>query len=330
MEIYFILSILVTGGCGYIGSHVVKQLSEAGQDVIVLDNLSTGSCDSLLHQEKLIQADLSDYEAIVQVFAQNKISSVLHFAASTDVSESVKDPIKYYSNNTVNTLNLLNACLEFRIQNFIFSSTAAVYGPQKNGIAFEDSLTSPINPYGWSKLFCERIIEDCAKNTELNYVILRYFNVAGAEPEGRIGQKNKNSTQLIKVCCEAALGKRKALEIFGTDYETPDGTGIRDYIHVEDLASAHLAALEFLQNKKQSEIFNVGYSYGYSVKEVIQTVKKQSGSDFMVLEKERRPGDLAMMIANCEKIQTKFNWKPKFNQLETIVQHSLNWEASFQ
>jgi UDP-glucose 4-epimerase len=330
------VSILVTGGCGYIGSHFLNLLAESPEykesEIIVLDNLSSGSKANLLHNEKLIQIDLCSEEALRTVFKESKIETVIHFAASTDVLESVQNPLKYFSNNSQNTLCLLKLCQEFKVKKFIFSSTAAVYGFHEayslEGIAREDSPTNPVNPYGWSKLLCEQMVRGASQSSEMKHIILRYFNVAGAEPTGKLGQRNASS-QLIKVCCEASLGLRPEVQIFGTDYATPDGTGIRDYIHVQDLAEAHICALKTLDdsvpNNNQNKTFNIGYGRGFSVREVIETTKKISGINFVVKEHARRPGDLGKMIAHAREIKS-LGWKPWFDSLETIVSHSLAWE----
>jgi len=325
-----VAKILVTGGCGYIGSHVVRQLSEAGYEVVVYDNLSTGFADALVHGETLIQGDLADTERLDALFAESGCRTVLHFAAAIVAPESVTAPLKYYSNNTRNTLNLLQACVKHGVERFIFSSTAAVYGMPAGGYAAEDSQKEPINPYGTSKLMSEWMLRDTAFAHPLKYVALRYFNVAGADPQARMGQRTPEATHLIKVSCQAALGMRPQMAIYGTDYDTSDGTGIRDYIHIEDLASAHLAALSYLEKGGESNQINVGYGSGSTVKEVVAMVKKVSGIDFKVVEEERRPGDPAMLVAKADKIHTLLDWTPRYADLETIVADAWRWEQNLQ
>jgi UDP-glucose 4-epimerase len=317
--------VLVTGGAGYIGSHVVKQLGEMGEQVVVLDNLSTGFSESVLYGE-LVTGDTGDIALVEQVLRDYKIESVLHFAAHTIVPESVSDPLKYYRNNTCSTRNLLACCQTCGVQNFIFSSTAAVYGELEGGAATESSPKAPINPYGRSKLMSEWMLQDLCSATEMNSVILRYFNVAGSNPDGKIGQSTQNATLLIKVACEAAIGKRDQIKVFGTDYPTPDGTGIRDYIHVDDLAAAHLSALDYLRSDGQTTILNCGYGHGYSVKDVIDSVERVSGNKFNVIESPRRAGDPHMLIAIADAIKETLGWEPRFNDLDTIVKTSLDWE----
>ena len=317
--------ILVTGGAGYIGSHTVRQLGEAGYQVIVYDNLSTGSAKALL-QGSLIVGDLADENALEQVFTQHEFEAVLHFAASISVPDSVANPLDYYANNTRNTLNLLRCCQKFGVNKFVFSSTAAVYGePQENPVS-ESCATNPINPYGCSKLMSERMIRDYGLSSNFKYVILRYFNVAGAEIAGRIGQSSPKASHLMKVACDTALGNRPAVEIFGTDFDTPDGTGIRDYIHVEDLAAAHIDALRYLEEGGESEILNCGYGQGYSVRQVLDKLKDISEVDFPVIESPRRQGDPACVIACGDRLRQVLGWQPKYNDLEIILNTTFAWE----
>ena len=313
------MAILVSGGAGYIGSHVVRQLTEAGRKVVVFDNLSTGSPAALINGEELVVGDLADTANLEKLFERFHFRTVLHFAASIVAPESVTNPLKFYGNNTRNTFNLLSASVRYGVERFIFSSTAAVYGLPETGIASESSPTLPINPYGTSKLMSEWMLRDTAAAHGLKYVALRYFNVAGADPQGRMGQRTPDATHLIKVCCQAALGLRQGVAIFGTDYGTHDGTGIRDYIHIEDLAAAHLAALNYLEAGGNSTTLNVGYGAGSSVREVIRMVKEVAGVDFPVSEAPRRPGDPACLIAQADRIRDTLGWQPHRNDLRTIV-----------
>ncbi len=319
--------ILVTGGCGYIGSHVVRQLSEAGFQVVVYDNLSTGFRDSLLHGEELIEADLADRDSLEELFKLHRFKTILHFAAAIVAPESVSQPLKYYGNNTRNTLGLLDTCVRFGVERFIFSSTAAVYGFPEGGSASEETLLAPINPYGTSKLMSEWMLRDVAAAHGIKYVALRYFNVAGADPLARIGQRTPEATHLIKIACQTALRQRNQAAIYGTDYPTPDGTGIRDYIHIEDLAAAHLAALNYLDKGGASTAINVGYGRGSSVREVLAMVKQVSGINFSVVEAERRPGDPGCLIAQADKIKQLTEWRPRYDSLQTIIEDAWRWES---
>jgi UDP-glucose 4-epimerase len=318
-------SILVTGGAGYIGSHVVKLLGERNEKIVVLDDLSTGFEESIL-QGKLINGNTGDKALVQKILEEYNVESVLHFAAHTIVPESVENPLKYYQNNTCCTRNLLECCAEAGIKHFIFSSTAAVYGELETGFASEDTPKAPINPYGSSKLMSEQMIRDLSLASDLNHVILRYFNVAGSDPDGQIGQSTKNATLLIKVAAEVAIGKRDKLLVFGTDYPTPDGTGIRDYIHVSDLAAAHINALDYLRNNGESTTLNCGYGHGFSVREVIDAINKENGTPIPVEEMPRRAGDPAELISVAKKIRQTIGWQPQFDDLNLIVKTSLAWE----
>jgi len=317
--------ILVTGGAGYIGSHMVRQLGEAGERVVVLDNLSTGNANAVLHGQ-LIVGDTGDKSLVSRILAEHNVDTVLHFAAHTIVPESVAQPLKYYGNNTCSTRNLLECCQHAGVKHFIFSSTAAVYGIPQGDVASEDSPLAPINPYGTSKLMSEWMLRDLCAATDMRYVALRYFNVAGSDPQCRIGQSTKNATLLIKVAAEVAVGKREQLLIFGTDYPTTDGTGIRDYIHVEDLAAAHLSALTYLRNSGGSTTLNVGYGHGYSVREVIDAVNRVHGRPIKTVEQPRRAGDPPSLIARVDKIHATLDWQPQYDNLDFIVKSSLDWE----
>jgi UDP-glucose 4-epimerase len=318
-------AILVTGGAGYIGSHVVRQLGEAGERVVILDNLSTGFRSAILHGE-LIVGDTGDTELVSRIIREHAVDTVLHFAAHTIVPESVENPLKYYRNNTCASRNLIQCAVEGGIRHIVFSSTAAVYGIPETGRCSEDSPTAPINAYGTSKLMTEWMLRDTCAVNDMNYVALRYFNVAGCDPDGRIGQSTAKATLLTKVACEAALGKREKLYIFGTDYDTPDGTGVRDYIHVEDLARAHLDALTYLRGGGGSTTLNCGYGHGFSVREVLAAVEKAHGSPLPIAEAPRRAGDPPMLIAGCDRIKDVLGWKPRYDDLDMIVTSSLNWE----
>jgi len=321
------MKILVTGGAGYIGSHVVKLLGESGKhEIVVLDNLSTGIAEAVLFG-RLEKMDLGDYNAVDILFGKERFDAVIHFAAKIVVPESVENPLLYYKNNTVNTTNLIEICVKHGVSKFIFSSTAAVYGEPDDGVVTEVTPTVPICPYGWSKLMSEFVLRDTAfAHEKFNYVALRYFNVAGADPDGKIGQNFPNATHLIKVSCQAALGMRDKLLVFGTDFDTADGTGVRDYIHVTDLAAAHISALEHLEKGGKSEIFNCGYGNGASVLEVIASVKKVSGVDFQVDSTDRRPGDPAFLISDNSKILSDLNWTPKYQDLDFICKTAFEWE----
>ena len=322
-------SILVTGGAGYIGSHVVLQLRARGERVVVLDDLSRGFRQAVL-DTPLVVGKVSDRETVLQVMREHDVDTVMHFAAFTIVPESVSEPLKYYGNNTCSTRALLESCLEAGVKNFVFSSTAAVYGIPAEGVAAEDTPTAPINPYGTSKLMSEWMLRDVSAASALKHVALRYFNVAGSDSQGRVGQATPKATLLIKVACEHVIGKRPQVAIYGTDYATPDGTGVRDYIHVEDLATAHLDALDYLRGGGASTVLNVGYGHGYSVREVLQSVERVSGKRLNIREEPRRPGDPPGLVARAERIRRELGWKPRLDDLDTIVRTALAWEERLQ
>jgi UDP-glucose 4-epimerase len=318
-------TILVTGGAGYIGSHVVRQLGEAGERIVVLDDLSTGFRQAVLYGD-LIVGNTGDPTVLGKIFADHDIDTVMHFAAKTIVPESVADPLKYYGNNTCASRTLLELSLKAGVRNFVFSSTAAVYGISNDGEASEDTQPAPINAYGTSKLMTEWMLRDVAASSPLRYIALRYFNVAGSDPQGRIGQATPKATLLTKVACEVVVGKREYVSIFGTDYATPDGTGVRDYIHVEDLADAHLRALAYLRGGGESTTLNVGYGRGYSVRELLTMVEKVAGRAVPQREAPRRPGDPPRLVAQALRIRTLLGWRPRHDDLEDIVATSLAWE----
>jgi len=317
--------ILVTGGAGYIGSHVVRQLGTAGESILTLDNLSTGF-EAAVTSGEFVNGDTGDAALLERLFTEHSIETVMHFAAHTIVPESVADPLKYYGNNTASSRTLLEACQRHGVQNFVFSSSAAVYGIPSDGMAAEDSPTQPINPYGTSKLMTEWMLRDLASAGGPSFVALRYFNVAGCEPTGSIGQSTPKATLLVKVACEAAVGTRPHVCIFGTDYPTPDGTGLRDYIHVDDLASAHLDALTYLRAGGDSATLNCGYGHGYSVREVLSAVEKANGAALNIVDKPRRAGDPPALIAVASRVREVLGWTPKFDDLDTIVETALAWE----
>ena len=320
---------MVTGGAGYIGSHVVRQLGECAERVVTLDNLCTGFRSAVLHG-LLVVGDTGDAELVSRLIADHGIDTVMHFAAHTIVPESVSDPLKYYRNNTCSSRSLLECAVAGGVKHFVFSSTAAVYGIPPGGHAAEDSPTVPINPYGTSKLMTEWMLRDLAAASDLSYVALRYFNVAGCDPECRIGQSTPKATLLTKVACEAAVGKRDKVFVFGTDYETPDGTGVRDYIHVEDLARAHLDALGYLRDGGDSTVLNCGYGHGYSVREVLGAVEKAHGSPLPIEEGPRRAGDPDTLVSDANKIREVLGWTPRHDDLDFIVSTALAWEHRLQ
>jgi UDP-glucose 4-epimerase len=318
-------AILVTGGAGYIGSHVVRQLGQAGEKLVVLDNLTKGFRQAVTAGE-LVVGDVGDYPLVSRLLADHQVDTVMHFAAHTVVPESVALPLKYYGNNTCATRGLLQACIENHVKNFVFSSTAAVYGMPQDGYASEDSPTLPINAYGTSKLMSEWMLRDVAAVNPLRYVALRYFNVAGAHPGGQIGQTTPGATLLTKAACEAMVGKRPHISVFGSDYATPDGTGVRDYLHVEDLAAAHLNALSYLRGGGKSTTLNVGYGHGYSVREVLRMVEKVAGKPLVIREEARRLGDPAYLVARAERVRQELGWQPRYDDLSAIVSSALAWE----
>jgi UDP-glucose 4-epimerase len=318
-------AILVTGGAGYIGSHTVQQLQARGDNVVVLDNLSTGFRQSV-DGATLIEGDVGNSALVGDILTRHDVQTVIHFAAHTIVPESVSDPLKYYGNNTCQTRSLLATCQAHGVKHFVFSSTAAVYGIPASGLAVEEAPLAPINPYGTSKLMSEWMLRDLALASPLRYVVLRYFNVAGSDPAGRIGQSTRKATLLVKVACEASVGKRDAVSIFGTDYPTADGTGVRDYIHVQDLASAHLLAVDYLAAGGASQTLNCGYGHGYSVREVLKSVERVSGKPLKVIEEPRRAGDPPSLVARSDRIRQVLGWKPRLDDLDGIVASSLNWE----
>src|SRR6478672_6978094 len=320
------MTVMVTGGAGYIGSHMVHALVAAGEKVAVLDNLSTGFDWAIAEGVPLVLGETGDQPLVAKLIKEHGVESIIHFAASIVVPDSVADPLGYYKNNTVNSRALIEGAVKGGVKHFIFSSTAAVYGNTTRVPVTEDDALLPMSPYGSSKLMTEVMLRDASTAHGLGHVILRYFNVAGADPELRTGQSTKNATHLIKVAVEAALGRREKIEVFGTDYPTRDGTCIRDYIHVSDLAQAHLDALRHLRSGGASSTFNCGYGRGFSVFEVIDTVKRVSGVDFRIDIAERRAGDPAQIIAASDRARARLGWRPKLDDLGTIVGHALAWE----
>lgn len=324
------MAVLVTGGAGYIGSHMVYALTDAGEDVVVLDNLSTGFRWALPQSVPLYEGDTGDEKFALDIIARHEIDAIIHFAASIVVPDSVADPLGYYRNNTANTRTLIEAAVKGGVKHFIFSSTAAVYGNVEVVPVMEEAPTIPVSPYGWSKLMTEIILRDTGHAHPLRYAVLRYFNVAGADPQMRTGQSTPAATHLIKVAVQTALGLRKKMDVFGTDYPTPDGTCIRDYIHVSDLVAAHSDALAYLRNGGPSVTLNCGYGRGFSVLEVIETVKDISGADFRVDLAPRRPGDPAQIVAASDRARDLLNWTPRYDDLSTIVSHALAWEKKLK
>ncbi|HEY1726714.1 MAG TPA: UDP-glucose 4-epimerase GalE [Steroidobacteraceae bacterium] len=322
-------AILVTGAAGYVGSHVLLQLQARGERVVALDNLQTGFRQAVLGVP-LIVGDAGDRELVASTLAAHDVDTVMHFAACTIVPESMRDPLKYYRNNTGVTRRLLELCRDRGVHRVVFSSSAAVYGIPDGGVCAEDTPLVPVNPYGTSKLMSEWMLRDLSAAGELRYVSLRYFNVAGSDQHGRIGQSTRAATLLIKVACEALVGKRSHVSIFGTDYATPDGTGVRDYIHVDDIARAHLDALDYLRRGGSSASFNCGYSHGYSVRQVLASVQRVGGRPLTIREEPRRAGDPPVLVAQAQRIRTQLGWSPQLDDLDSIVDSSLRWEHKLQ
>ncbi len=320
------MTVLVTGGAGYIGSHMVLRLADAGQAVVVLDNLSPGFDWAIDHRASFVQGNAGDMELVGKLIAEHGITEIVHFAGSIVVPESVSDPLKYYANNTATSRNLIEAAVKGGVKHFIFSSTAAVYGNAGLEPVAETNQLMPESPYGRSKLMTELMLADVAAAHPLTYGVLRYFNVAGADPKRRSGQSSPTATHLIKVASQAALGQRPSMGIFGTDFPTPDGTGVRDYIHVSDLVEAHALLLDYLRKGGASVTMNCGYGRGFSVRDVVRTVKQVSGGDFKVIEEPRRAGDPASIGARADKVRQVLGWKPAHEDLTEIVDAALNWE----
>lgn len=319
------MRVLVVGGAGYIGSHMVKMLLSQGHDVITLDNLSSGHRDAVLGGA-FVEGDLADTACLQQVFKKYQPEAVMHFASYIQVGESVKKPDIYYRNNVINTLNLLDTMLAFNVKKFIFSSTAAVFGEPDYVPIDEAHPNRPLNPYGRSKLIIEQILKDYDKAFDLRSVCLRYFNAAGADPEGQLGERHDPETHLIPLILQAASGRREHIQVFGRDYDTPDGTCIRDYIHIVDLCSAHLAGLEYLTTGGTSDFFNLGNGSGFSVQQVIDAVERVSGKHVSVINGPRREGDPARLVADAKRAKRILSWQPDFTELETIVSHAWQWE----
>ncbi len=324
------MAVLVTGGAGYIGSHMVLALTDAGQETIVLDNLTTGFAWAISPKATLVKGDIADEDLVMALVAKNKIEAIVHFAGSIVVPDSVADPLGYYLNNTVKSRALMHAAVKAGVKKFIFSSTAAVYGNPKTLPVFESDEPAPISPYGTSKLMTEMMLRDSHHAYGLNFVALRYFNVAGADPKGRSGQSTPQATHLIKVACQTALGQRGKMEVFGTDYDTPDGTCIRDYIHVSDLIAAHMDALSYLRKGGASGIFNCGYGKGYSVLEVIAAVERAFGGRVNAKLAPRRAGDPAGIVAGATRVREILGWQPQYNDLDFIVKSALDWERHLE
>jgi UDP-glucose 4-epimerase len=321
------MSVLVTGGAGYIGSHMVYDLLDRGEKVCILDNLSTGVRDLIPHEVCFFHGDINDRNLVRWILADRDVDSVVHFAGSAVVPDSVSDPLAYYRNNTVGSLDLLDACVAGGVKHFIFSSTAAVYGACEGGSIDESTATAPINPYGSSKLMTEWMLRDVARASDMRFAVLRYFNVAGADPAGRTGQSTPRATHLIKRACQVALGRATHLEIYGCDFPTPDGTGVRDYIHVADLVDAHGLALDALRSGRTGATLNCGYGRGFSVRQVIEAVERAAGRRLATRDQARRPGDPAAVVADSRRLRAELGWRPRHDSLDEIVRHALDWEA---
>jgi len=322
-------TVLVTGGAGYIGSHMTYGLLDRGERVVVLDNLSTGVRGLVAADAKFVEGDVADQQLVRRILREHTVDAVIHFAGSIVVPESVSDPLKYYGNNTAASRALIEACVKENIRNFVFSSTAAVYGIPEVPVVVEESPKDPINPYGRSKLMTEWMLQDTARAHDFRYIALRYFNVAGADPKGRTGQSTPRATHLIKRAAQVALGREPYLDIFGTDFPTPDGTGVRDYIHVTDLIAAHLLALDALRNEGKPDVFNCGYGRGLSVREIITAVERAAGHKLAAKESPRRAGDPPTLVANSTKLKNTLNWTPRYDDVDIIVRSALEWERRF-
>lgn len=320
------MRVLITGAAGYIGSHATRSCLDAGFQVVALDNLSTGEASLIPDGTPLYEGDAGDGSFVKEIIERHEIEAVMHFAGSVVVPESVSNPLKYYANNTVTSRNLIQTCIETAVRRFVFSSTAAVYGVPTESPISETAATVPINPYGSSKLMTETMLRDTAAAHDFSYLALRYFNVAGADPQGRCGQCSPDATHLIKVASQVAAGTRPGMQVFGDDYDTPDGTCVRDYIHVTDLADAHVAALRYLSGGGGNKILNCGYGRGYSVREVIDAVEKEVGTALNVTVAPRRAGDPPALVADNTQILEALNWAPKHDDLGTIVHTALAWE----
>jgi UDP-glucose 4-epimerase len=321
------MSVLVTGGAGYIGSHMVYGLLDRGEQVCVLDNLSTGIRDLVPHEARFFHGDVNNRNLVQWILADHDVDAVVHFAGSAVVPDSVNDPLAYYRNNTAGSLDLLDACVAGGVKHFIFSSTAAVYGACEGRCIDESNSPAPINPYGRSKLMTEWMLQDIAPASDMRFTVLRYFNVAGADPGGRTGQSTPRATHLIKRACQVALGLAAHLDIYGCDFPTPDGTGVRDYIHVADLVEAHGLALDALRSGEASTTLNCGYGRGFSVRQVVEAVERATGRRLPIRIQARRPGDPAAVVADSSRLRSELGWGPRYDDLDEIVRHALDWEA---